>query len=210
MSQTPGLRERKKQRTRELIAETARRLFLEHGFDRVTVAQVARKAEVAEQTVFNYFPSKEELFYFRMESFEDQLLDAIRERDAGETILAAFRRFVLAPRGALAARDAEMLEAITRVITESPALLAHERQVTERYTRSLAELIAAETGARAGNVEPWVVANALMGVHRALIDHVRERTLAGAAPKDVARSVRAQGERALARLQDGLAGYAPR
>ena len=210
MSQTPGLRERKKQRTRELIAETARRLFLERGFDRVTVAQVAREAEVAEQTVFNYFPSKEELFYFRMESFEDELLAAIRERAGGEAIVAAFRRFVLAPRGALGTQDAEQLRQITRVITESPALLAHERRVTERYTQSLADLIAAETGARPGNVEPWVVANALMGVHRALIDYVRERTLAGAAPKDVARGLRVQGERALARLEAGLGGYAPR
>ena len=71
---TSGLRERKKQRTREQIAEAARELFTEHGFDRVTVAQVARAADVSEQTVFNYFPTKEDLVYWRLQSFEDELL----------------------------------------------------------------------------------------------------------------------------------------
>ena len=68
-----GLRERKKQRTRELIAETARRLFAARGFERVTIAEVAREADVSEQTVFNYFPTKEDLVYWRFEGFEDEL-----------------------------------------------------------------------------------------------------------------------------------------
>src|SRR5215207_6231491 len=97
-----GLRERKKQRTRQLIADTARRLFAERGFEAVTVAEIAREAEVAEKTVFNYFPSKEDLFYSRLEAFEEELLAAIREREPGETALAAFGRFVLDARGYLA------------------------------------------------------------------------------------------------------------
>jgi AcrR family transcriptional regulator len=64
-----GLRERKKEQTRQLIADRAWRLFAEHGFDRVTVAEVAREAEVAEATVFNYFRTKEDLFYSRLEAF---------------------------------------------------------------------------------------------------------------------------------------------
>jgi AcrR family transcriptional regulator len=211
-----GLRERKKQQTRELIAETARRLFLERGFDAVTVAEVARGADVAEKTVFNYFPTKEDLFYDRLESFEDELLNAIRQRKPGETVVAAFGRFVLEPRGLLASRKgreareaAEALRAITRTIVESPALLAREQQVFARYTNSLAAVIAEETGAASGDVEAWVVANALIGVHRALIDHVRERVLAGAfPPARLAREVRDQGERALARIEHGLGRYA--
>jgi AcrR family transcriptional regulator len=217
MAREPGLRERKKQQTRELIAETARRLFSEHGFDGVTVAEIAREADVAVQTVFNYFPTKEDLFYFRMESFEARLLDAVRDRERGETVLAAFRRFLLAPRGVfaqLAAGDSreagERLRTITRVITSSPALLAREHQVFERYTAALAELIARETDARANAVEPWVVAHALMGVHRALIDLVRRETLAGADIEDITRAVRAEGKHALALLERGLDGYAAR
>src|ERR671936_377992 len=90
-----GLRERKKQQTRRLIAETARRLFNERGFEQVTVAEIARAAEVSEKTVFNYFPAKEDLVYWRLESFEEELLAAVRERAVGESILSAFGRFVL-------------------------------------------------------------------------------------------------------------------
>jgi AcrR family transcriptional regulator len=211
MSEQLGLRERKKRQTRELIADTARRLFLERGFDSVTVVEIAREADVAEKTVFNYFPTKEDLVYWRMETFEEDLLETIRERQSGESVLAAFGRFVLEPRGLLAERDPDALErlaALTRMITESPALLARERQIFERYTTSLAALIADETGAGADDVEPWVVANALMGVHRALVDYTRRRIVAGARNPRLAREVRAQGKRALAALERGLGRYA--
>ena len=94
-SPAPGLRERKKAQTRQLIADTARRLFLERGFEAVTVAEIAREADVAEKTVFNYFPAKEDLFYGRLEAFEEELLAAIREREPGESLVAAFREFVM-------------------------------------------------------------------------------------------------------------------
>src|SRR3954452_12302078 len=165
MNREPGLRERKKERTRQLIAETARRLFGERGFEDVTVAEVAGAAEVSEATVFNYFPTKEDLFYSGLEAFEEGLLTAIRERSDGESIVAAFSRFILEPRGLLAAREpeaAERLAAITRVIAESPALLAREQRILAGYTDSLAKLIATETGARPGDVEPWIVANTLI------------------------------------------------
>jgi AcrR family transcriptional regulator len=210
----PGLRERKKERTRQLIADTARRLFSKRGFDQVTVAEIARDAEVSEKTVFNYFPTKEDLFYSRLESFEEELLAAIRGRGAGESIPAAFIGFLLAQRGvfAIKSRDGDdeatrQLRAITRVITESPALLARERQVFARYTDSLAALIADETGAAPDAVEPWVVANTLLGVHRALIDYVRRRTLAGANADEIAGEVRAEAERARSLLESGLEDY---
>ena len=202
-----GLRERKKQRTRELIAEAARRLFAKRGFDRVTIAEVARAAEVSEQTVFNYFPTKEDLVYWRLETFEDELLAAIRERGPGESVLQAFGSFVLQRRGLLAERDPkarERLAELTRMITESPALLAREREIFERYTASLAKVIAEETSASAADVQPWVVANALIGVHRALVDHTRRRIVAGAPSARIQREVRVQGERVLATLEHGL------
>jgi hypothetical protein len=99
------------------------------------------------------------------------------------------------------------LRTVNRVITESPALLARERQVFARYTDSLARLIAEETRASADAAEPWVVANALMGVHRDLIGYIRQQTQAGTPAKDIARRVRARAKRAFGLLEEGLSDY---
>ncbi len=206
-----SLRERKKEQTRRLIAETARRLFAERGFDAVTVAEVAREADVSQATVFNYFPTKEDLFYSGLEAFEEALLSAIRNREPNESVLDAFGRFVLEPRGLLAATEPEAVEhlaAITRTITDSRALLAREQRIFDRYTASLAALIAEETGAGPDEVEPRVAATALLGVHRALIDHTRSQINAGVRNPQLAPRVRAQGRKALALLERGLGDYA--
>jgi AcrR family transcriptional regulator len=208
-----GLRARKKEQTRQLIAETARRLFSERGFERVTVAEVARAADVAEQTVFNYFPSKEELVYWRLEPFEEELLQTIRDREPGESVLGAFKRFLLARRGLLGQADPEARErltALTRMIAASPALLAREQQILAGYTEALAALIAEETAGRPGAVQPFVAANAMIGVHRSLIDYVRRRIIAGELGPRLARDVRAQAEQAFALLEEGLGDYARR
>src|SRR5919199_376269 len=105
MAADVGLRERKKQRTRQLLVDTARRLFSERGFENVSVAEIARVAEVSQATVFNYFPTKEDLVYGGLETFEEELLAAIRERPRGQTVVAAFRDFILTARGFLAAED---------------------------------------------------------------------------------------------------------
>jgi AcrR family transcriptional regulator len=202
-----GLRERKKQRTRQLIADTAWRLFADRGFDQVPVAEIAGAAEVSEATVFNYFPTKEDLVFHRMEAFEQELLGAIRERDEDESIVQAFGRFVLKPRGLLASDDpgaTEGMRAVARVITGSPAVLAREREILESYTGRLAAQVAQERGMAADDVEPWVVANALIGVHRALIGYTHRQALAGVENRRIARNLRTHGKRALALLEHGL------
>src|SRR5260370_10636313 len=87
-----GLRELKKEQTRRLIADTAWRLFTERGFDQVSVAEVAREAQVAEATVFNYFPAKEDLFYWRLGAFWTQATHAGRAPPAGRPRPGASRR----------------------------------------------------------------------------------------------------------------------
>ena len=206
-----GLRERKKLRTRQLIAETARRMFAEHGFDAVPVTAIARAAEVSEATVYNYFPVKEDLVYQGMEAFESELLAAMRDRPAGESFVAAFGRFVLKPRGLLAAQDQESaryLTAVSTVIASSPALLTREREIFARYTASLAALIASDTSAEAGDLRPWAAAHALIGIHQSLIGLVRRRLTEG--PADHARlaqEVTARGQQAMDLLEQGLGSY---
>ena len=206
-----GLRERKKEHTRQLIAETARRLFARRGFEHVTVAEIARVAEVSEQTVFNYFPTKEDLVYWRLGDFEEELLATVRQREPGESALAAFRRFVLAQRGLLGRVDdaaRQQLTAITQVITESPALLVREQQILAGYTALLARLLAEEQGSGANDIEPWVAAHAMMGIHRSLIAYTRRRILEGAPHPRLSRDVRARAERAFTLLEHGLGDYA--
>jgi len=211
MEREPGLRERKKLQTRQLIAETARRMFVERGFDAVPVAAVARAAEVSEATVFNYFPTKEDLVFQGMEAFETELLAAVRDRPAGEPIVAAFARFVLQPRGFLAAEDenaARYLTAVSQMIAASPALLSRERQILAGYSASLAVLITEDTAAGPDDLRPQVVAHALIGAHQSLIEFVRRRLLDGpTVHAGLAREVRTQGRRAFDLLEQGLATY---
>ena len=102
---------------------------------------------------------------------------------------------------------AKLLRALTELITRSPALLAREHQIYEGYTDTLSRLIAEETGAREGDIAPWVAANAMMGLHRALIDYVRREILAGERdPAKIARGLRVQARRALPLLEPGLSG----
>jgi AcrR family transcriptional regulator len=207
MASELGLRERKKQRTRQLIADTAWRLFRERGFDKVPVADVASAAEVSEATVFNYFPTKEDLVFHRMEAFERELLDAIGDRAPGETVVEAFGRFALQPRGFLTSNAPEANEdmrAVARVMTGSVALQTRQREILDGYTDALAALLAAERGLAADDVEAWVIANALIGLHRALIAYTHRQALAGVENRRIARGVRTHGKRALAVLEHGI------
>jgi hypothetical protein len=93
------------------------------------------------------------------------------------------------------------------MITESPALLAREHQIMARYTESLAALLADETRARPRDVTPLVAANALIGVHRALLEYTRAQIVSGRRNPALARAVHAQGRNALATLERGLGDY---
>ncbi len=204
-----GLRERKKQQTRQLIFEAARSLFDAKGFDRVSVADVARAADVSEVTVFNYFSTKEDLFYGGMQFFEEELIESVRSRPKGEPALKAFRRTLLAGADRLATKQsADAISRAAHAIPASPSLAARERGIVERYTARLAELLAEETGAEPGDVVPISVAGALMTTHRALVSHVRGRVLAGLRGERLAEEYRAQARRAFARLERGLGDYA--
>jgi len=206
-----GLRERKKQQTRQAIRGAAARLFSERGFEQVTVTEIASEANVSAATVFNYFPTKEDIVFAGMEAFETDLLHAIRVREAGTSVLTAFKTFILDLHGILVSTDPEAtreLTAVSRIVLDSPALLAREAQILARFAQTLAALIAEETGAADDDINPLVAANTLMGVHRAMLDQVRRRIADNTSRATVARDVRSHAERALTLIATGLGDYA--
>jgi AcrR family transcriptional regulator len=209
-----GLRELKKEQTRQLIGETAWRLFAGRGFDAVTVAEVAREAQVAPATVFNYFGTKEDLFYWRFEAFGTRLLSAVSGRPAGVSALDAFRAALTSTDGLLEsasagdAAAAAQLRMVSGLITSSPALLAREEQALSQAAAELGLLLAAGTGAPADDVAAHAAANALLGVHRALIDFTRRRVNTADDLTGLALEVRSQAEAAFDLLARGLGDYA--
>lgn len=208
MKAATGLRERQRRQTRELILDAATGLFAERGFDPVTVAEVARVADVSEMTVFNHFPTKEHLFFARMEFFEERLIEAVRDRGAGSSALDAFAALVIASCSRLAESGrAEAIAATALQMKASRTLQAGERDIVDRYTGQLADLLASSAGEAAGDVEAWAAAAALMGAHRALVRYVRAQVVAGRRGARLAAMARSQARRAFARLGTGLAGY---
>jgi AcrR family transcriptional regulator len=206
---TLGLRERKKQQTRQLIFETASRLFRERGFDAVTVAEVARAADVSDLTVFNYFPTKADLYFGRMEFFEERLLAAVAERPDGEPVLNPFRRLIIDGAAQFSDVNAERIARAAPAIAASRALQIHEREVVARYARRLADLLARETHTLPSDPVPIAVATAMFGAHRAVVEYVRAEVLAGHRGPALAARVQAQATRVFAVLEAGIADYPP-
>jgi AcrR family transcriptional regulator len=213
VSQPTGVRTDKTGRTRQLIEECAVALFAEGAYDDVTMAEIARRANVSPATVFNHFATKDALIFNGLERFERGLLDAICHRALQESIPQAFRTFVLTMNGSLTSAAPEQmrrLRTVAEIIESSPALLSREQQIYGRYSDLLATLIVEQAAAPADELQAWVIANALMGVHRALVRHVRNALLADTPPTQIVREVRRQATVAFAQLDRGLAGYGRR
>ncbi len=204
-----GLREEKKRRTRTLLSDTATALFAEHGFERVTVADVARAAGVAVNTVFNYFPTKEDLFFDRQEEVVARLALVVRERPADASPVDAVRAELLAgldadePTYGLNPHAA----AFWRTIEASSALRVRLLELGERAEEALAEALAEEAGTAPGDPLPRLVAGALAGAHRAALAEVRRGVVAGEPVDAVRDRVVAAATAAFGLLTAGLADW---
>jgi AcrR family transcriptional regulator len=173
-----GLRELKKSRTRRLIADTAARLFAEQGYEHVAVTDVARQAEVAEQTVYNYFPSKEQLVIDRDQEVRDQLCDLIRSRPSGTTAAAAVRDFVLGSvEGIRSVPRNQWRGELGYLAAISPAVHRLALEMTDRQAAAIAAVIAdtAEVGPEIARLEGM----ALAGVFQVIISEAGNRTRKG-------------------------------
>ncbi|QXJ24183.1 TetR family transcriptional regulator [Actinomadura graeca] len=205
-----GLRELKKQQTRQNIAHQATRLFLRHGFDQVTIADVAAAAQVAKMTVTNYFPRKEDLALDLHEVFVGLLARTVAERAPGESALAALRRGFLA---GVARHDAVIGFSepdFARMVTASPALVARLREFHEEREDALAAVLAEETGAGPGDLLPRLVAAQFGGVHRVLFHETLRRTLDGQDHDGIAVALAESGREAFDLLEPAFADYAVR
>jgi AcrR family transcriptional regulator len=207
----PGLRELKKSQTRQLIATTAAQLFARSGFDHVTVDEIAQAAQVSKKTVFNYFPTKEDLVFDRAEDRETSLLATVRSRGAGVTVLDALRELLLAQAADLdeLRRDSgQGSGSFFDLVRSTPALQRKMHELNLRLVRSVAGALAEQTGAAPGDPVPQVVAWTLIGAHRSLQRRLRERVSDGAGDLAITRAHRRDVDRVITLLAQGLAGYA--
>ncbi|HEY5320321.1 MAG TPA: TetR/AcrR family transcriptional regulator [Galbitalea sp.] len=137
----PRTSERGGPQTRARIREVANRLFLERGYDTVTVAEVAREAGVSSVTVFNHFPRKEDLFLDRTEDAVELLRSAVRDRAPGVDVLSSLRETsvrLFDDRHPLSGVD-ERSASFFRTVAESPALVARAREILSELQGTLAE-----------------------------------------------------------------------
>jgi AcrR family transcriptional regulator len=204
---TEGLRERKKRQTREAIAEAAMTLFAARGFDAVTVADVARASDVSEKTVFNYFPAKEDLVLHGGEERLAALIEAIRSRPDGASIVEPFRAATLEFVDRVENDPIESIVRVPRLVAESRSLRDRLFLSWEQEAALLAPVLAAEAGAPDGDLVPAVVARTLAWTHRLTFRAAFTRLLAGEDQRAVAADLGEQARRAYETLEQGLAGF---
>ncbi|AYF74454.1 TetR/AcrR family transcriptional regulator [Nocardia yunnanensis] len=143
MTVPTGRRERKKAATRQKIADTARALFLERGYDAVGIREVAAEADVAVTTLFSHFASKEALVFELDEDFEQRLILAVTGRAPGEPLIPALQREIQAMVRHCAAPEAAP---IWQLVDGSPTLRQYEESMRLRHATALAAAIAADLG----------------------------------------------------------------
>jgi AcrR family transcriptional regulator len=196
-----GLRETKKLRTREEIAGQAMRLFVQRGFDNVTVAEVAAAAGVSEKTVFNYFPTKEDLFFDEADERIAGIVASIRERSNGVSVLESLRTMQLAQCKRLCSPN---FAHFAKIIESSPALQAKELEVMAKIAQVLTETIAEELDLDERDAR--IAAGLIVSVHRQYFRAARKQALAGKTGITAERVLRADLRRAYELLEHGLGG----
>ncbi|MEV8637740.1 TetR/AcrR family transcriptional regulator [Streptosporangium sp. NPDC051023] len=209
---TEGLRERKKRETRARISDTATGLFLMRGFDSVTVAEIARAADVSVNTVFNYFPAKEDLLFDRQDEVVGMLGRIVRERRRGESAVRAVHRDFV---DALNTGDwrygfHEGSDVFGRLVNASPALTARLREMNELRIEALAETLADEADAAPDDLTPALVAAQICAALHTLMTHAVRRQLAGESVAAILPDLREQAGHAFGLLESGIGGYCVR
>lgn len=205
-----GLRELKKQETRQLISDQATVLFIEKGFEETTIAEIAAAARVAKKTVTNYFPRKEDLALDLHEEFTNGLAKAVGSRKAGESALAALRRTFLAAVAEHSPVIGFTGPTFAKMVLESPTLTARLRELHELREEALATYLATETGAAEDDVTPIMAAAELNAIDRVLFREVLRRSHAGDSNEDIAEALTKATRQAFDLLEPAFGDYAIR
>lgn len=196
-----GLRERKKQRMYRAVSDIAIALFLEKGFERVSVAEVAAAAEISKPTLFRYFPSKEDLVLHRFADHEREAAQVVVARGPGTSPLDALRRNFLAgldrhdPITGL--NDHPAVLAFHRLLYGTPSLAARLYGYLERSEEALAEALG-------GGLQARLAAGQIIAVQRVLALENWRRMAEGESAQDVHGDAVAAAERAFEQLGTGI------
>jgi AcrR family transcriptional regulator len=169
-----GLRERKKQQTRETIARAALRLFAERGYDETTLADIATAANVAPRTIFAYFESKEDILLCEENGFLSELKQRLDERPAGTTTVDAIREFL-----ASLEHPDEEAKLRKQVIAANPDLQVKMRGRHAQLEPMLAESIAKDLGAEPGDIRPLLIAASMAAAFTSVSDRIFAAESAG-------------------------------
>ncbi len=204
-----SLRQRRRRELRQQLSDVATQMFLEHGFDSVRVADVARACGVTEATVFNHFRSKESLLVDRwdvaIESVRSKLADLrVAPLDAMLVVLEDELAFLMSPSSdAHPHGGVANLRHFRKLVESTPSLIAHERAALDRMTDTTAAALAGRRECSPDDPEPWIMAAALTGLWSVLYRSLRHALATDDIPlirNTVCRDVR----RAAATLRQGL------
>ncbi|WP_330458664.1 TetR/AcrR family transcriptional regulator [Streptomyces sp. NBC_00820] len=206
-----GLRERKKLQTAHRIYRVAIELFVERGFDDVSVQEIADAAEVSKMTVFNYFGTKEDLVFRPMEEHFADAARAVRERQPGESAVDAVRRQFLE---LVESRDPSVglnpdsfARQVRQLVLSTPGLMERAFLAAQKGTRELAALLAAETG---DLMQGTVAAATLSAARNALIEEHHRRLAEGESADRIAADAPERAGIAFGLVENGLKNFAVR
>ncbi|MFE2912680.1 TetR family transcriptional regulator [Kitasatospora indigofera] len=211
-----GLRERKKRLMRQQLSDTATEMFVERGFEAVRVAEVAAACGVSEKTVFNYFPTKESLVLDQPEATMAALRTELARPEL--TPVDAALRVLADELGALTAwldghEDPALAVARLRrfgeLVQATPALRAHQRDMTDQLVAAAAEILARRAGAGPEDPEPQIAATALLGLWPIQFRALRTHLDGTRTPAQVREAVTADVLRAAELLAAGLGSWPP-
>jgi AcrR family transcriptional regulator len=162
----PGLRERKKARTRAAIREHALRLFREQGYDATTVEQIAEAAEVSPSTFFRYFPTKEDVVL--QDDMDTRMIEALERQPADLSPLSAVRAAVRDAFASYTEADLEVIAETTLLSMTVPEIRARATDEFARTIGVIGEALAKRAGRPADDLAVRTAAGAIIGVMMSL------------------------------------------